>query len=61
MNFFKLVFALCKAQHPLGGMELQKKRSTKRLQHAGNLFRKSLQVKDLKPFRSKVKGTHSIG
>ena len=38
-----------------------KKRSTKRLQHAGNLFRKSLQVKDLKPFRSKVEGKHSIG
>ena len=39
-----------------------RKRSTKRLKHAGNLFTKNLQlILDLKPFRLLVKGQHSIG
>ena len=46
---------------------LTRKRSTKRLKHTGNLFRKEPTVKrcllilDLKSFRSYVKGKHSIG
>ena len=45
-------------------MELQEKKVQK---DTGNLLRKNLQLKgislilDLKPFRSKVKGKHSIG
>ena len=44
----------CKAEQ---GMELQKKRSTKRLTHTGNLFRNNIEVigiianSRLKPFR----------
>ena len=44
-----------------------RKRSSKRLKHAENLFRKKLQLKtcllilDLKTLRSLVKGKHSIG
>ena len=44
-----------------------RKRSTKSLNHTGNLFRKNLWSKgfplilDLKPFRSKITGKHSIG
>ena len=43
-----------------------RKRSTKRLEDTGNLFRKNLQLKGLlilvlKAFRSQVKGKHSIG
>ena len=29
------------------GMELQEKKSTKRLKHTGNMFRKNLQLKDV--------------
>ena len=42
--FFPLGFTPCKAEQPLQGMELRK-RSTKRLEHTGNLFRKNLQLK----------------
>ena len=34
-------------QQPLLGMELHEKKSTKRLQHTENLFRKNLQLKDV--------------
>ena len=44
-NFLKLRFFPCKAEQPLQGMELQEKRSTKRLKHTGNLFRKSIQLR----------------
>ena len=41
------------------------KKSTKILNHRANLFRKNLQIKvvilHLKPFRSEVKGKHSMG
>ena len=48
--------------------DLQEKKSTKRLKNTGNVFRKNLQLKsekcllilNLKPFRSYVKGKHSI-
>ena len=36
-------------------MELQE------IQHARNLFRKNLQLKDLKALRSQIKGNNSIG
>ena len=39
-------------------MELQEKRSTKRLKHTGKLFRKNLQLKD---FNSRFKAIHAIG
>ena len=44
-----------------------RKKSTGRLQHTGNLFRKNFRVKrcllilELKPLRSQVKGKHSVG
>ena len=37
-------FTPCKAEQPLHGMELQEKRSMKRLKHTGNLFRGNLQL-----------------
>ena len=37
-------FTPCKAEQPLQGMELQEKRSMKRLKHTGNLFRGNLQL-----------------
>ena len=43
--FLKSGFTPCKAEQPLQGMEIQ--RSTKRLLHTGNLFRKNLQLKDV--------------
>ena len=46
-TFFKLGFTPCKAERPLQGMELTTKKSTKRLKHTGNLFRKNLQLKDV--------------
>ena len=39
--FFKLGLTPSKAEQPLKGMELQKKRNTKRLRHTGNLFKKT--------------------
>ena len=45
-------------EESLQGMELQEKKSTKRLKHAGKLFKKETPVKifllilDLKPLRS---------
>ena len=44
--FFKLGFTPCKAEQPLQGMQLQGKKSTKRLKHTGNLFRKNLHLID---------------
>ena len=44
---FKLGFTPCQAEQPLQGMALQEKKSTKRLKHTGNLFRKNLQLKDV--------------
>ena len=46
------------------GAEQPRTRSTKRLKHTVNLFRKNLQligllILDLGPFRSSVKGKHS--
>ena len=40
--FFYMIFNPFKVKHPLRGMELQKKRSTKRLKHPGNVIRKNL-------------------
>ena len=37
-------FTPCKAEQPLQDIELQEKRSTKRLKHTGSLFRKKLQL-----------------
>ena len=44
---FLFGFTPCKAEQLLQGMELQKKRSTRRLRHTGNLFRRNLQLKDV--------------
>ena len=44
--FLKLGFTPYKAEQPLQGMELKKKKQ-KRLQHTGNVFRKNLQLKDV--------------
>ena len=44
--FKKLGFTPCKAEQLLQGMELQK-RSTKRLKHTENPFRKNLQLVDV--------------
>ena len=52
-------FTSCKAEQPLRGMELQKKKSPKRLQHTGNLFIKNLQLKD--DCNSRLKTTKIIG
>ena len=41
-NTFLLGFTSCKAEQPLQGMEPQEKRSTKKLKHRGNLFKKNL-------------------
>ena len=43
-NFSKLGFTPCKTEQPLQGMEFKGKKSTKRLKHTGNLFRKNLYV-----------------
>ena len=37
-------FIPCKTEQPLQGMDLQKKRNTKRVKHTGNMFRKNLQM-----------------
>ena len=42
---FYLEFTPCKAEQPVGGMELQEKKFTERLKHTRNLFRKKLQLK----------------
>ena len=39
-----------KAGQTLRGIELQGKKSTKKLKHTGNLFRKNLQLEDLYEF-----------
>ena len=36
----------CKAEQPLGGMELQEEKHKKSLQHTENLFRKNLLLTD---------------
>ena len=45
--FFLLGFTPCKAEQSLRGMELQEKKTQKRLQDTENLFRKNLQLKDV--------------
>ena len=45
-SIFQLGFTPCKAEQPLGGMEFQK--IVKRLKYTGNLFRKNLQLKDVR-------------
>ena len=45
ISFMLIKKSVCKAEQPLQGMEL-KKRSTERIKHTANLFRKNLQLKD---------------
>ena len=40
--------------------EVTTNKSTKRLKHTVNIFRNNLQLKGVHPFRSYVKGKHSI-
>ena len=44
---FLLEFTPCEAEQPLRGIELQEKKRTKMLKHTGNMFRKSLELKDI--------------
>ena len=46
-TFFYLGLTPCKAEQPPQGTTLRRKRSTKRLQQPGNLFRKNVQLKDV--------------
>ena len=62
--FFNLGFTTCKAKQPLRSMELQKKpkkiRAYKKSVYKKLIVKRYLLIPDLKPFRSKVKGKHSI-
>ena len=52
--FFSLGSTPCEDEQSLRHIELQEKKSTKRLKHTGNLFRRNLELKPSVNFRLKA-------